>query len=291
VSFRYVGVKFHLIIAIFLALSVPVQAARAVDPAEIQNHQIVQDNAFLTTRDLQRYGNDLGPEFRKKISSLRKNDVWIDLGAGEANALKQYLTAELVVGFELPPLHERARVIALAYHPSGPGRFDAELKRIYGAEVNQVYREVVGDFQKIAIAEISNASVSTSVLGVSSYLKDFTQTTEKALSTLRTGGELWIQTYPENFQLVDADGFDIYDQFGRSHSDVFERQFDSMKGAHLKMVDLKMENPPVIVFERTEGVIKVPQFHVHEFVAGKPPTRKMSLRKPGCLHFLSTLFR
>lgn len=76
------------------------------DPAVITRRDLVENNGYETGRGLQDiyitrgtegsvlpgYFNLLGAEFEQHLRQLREKDCWIDSGAGQAVALRQYLS-------------------------------------------------------------------------------------------------------------------------------------------------------------------------------------------------------
>lgn len=244
------------------------------------NREIVEQNDFNTTRGLAEYGRDLGPEFRARVSSLRAGDVWVDLGAGDSEALIEYLTKDKVAGFDLPPLDQRAKVVALAYVAPKPSRRNRlALEKLVRQRGAGVYRELIGDFREIPLSRFSGASVMTSNMGVLSYVEDFTYTMQKSLEAVNQDGMLFIRTDVENVKFPDETGVFATSETAERTSAKIRKNLGRFSGAQLSRDPLiylsEYSDVPLLElsFRRTGEGVEVPSFRVESLRAGRPPDR------------------
>jgi SAM-dependent methyltransferase len=79
---------------------------------------------FLTSRTLQAYFNELHENFGRNLLALTRDQVWLDVGAGDANAARDYLLTDevktwsqetgLITTWTLPPKETRALVVGIS---------------------------------------------------------------------------------------------------------------------------------------------------------------------------------
>jgi hypothetical protein len=114
-------------------------ARQLVNPAERRS---TQDLAFRTDRSLQAYVTSLHRGFGRTLLSLSSSQVYIDVGAGDANALADYLSEPSFrirvpvrnglfdLGIEeklLPPRRLRAQAIGISYEATAGAQDKVEL--------------------------------------------------------------------------------------------------------------------------------------------------------------------
>ncbi len=147
--------------------------------------QEIQKNKFITNRSLENYSSRLFPSFRQRMSELKPNDLWIDLGGGEGRAAEEYLQSKI------NPL-EAAQVYLITY----VGRRSSILKRKIEIPSFQGKLKVLEGrfFEEIPDQEIPQADMITDFYGVLSYTGDLSLTLRKIFRHLKLHGELYIHS-------------------------------------------------------------------------------------------------
>lgn len=234
----------------------------------------VEKNLFRTDRGLQLYGQNFGEEFRKKISSLGPNDVWVDLGCGDAVALKEYLTAKSVPGFTLPPVDQRAKVVGIAYlKPENRPKLDKKLLEVLKHRGQGVYQTIIGNFTEIPRSVIPKGTVVTSEMGVISYVEDYTYAMQKAFDITQEGGVLIYRTGFENTSFAGSPEMKIEEPSFRETPIPTARNLKDIPGTKPfivteGLIDEYTEARSVRTgFQKTSKEVDFPNFEVKRFEA------------------------
>lgn len=138
--------------------------------------RIVEKNKFVTMRGLFDYRDMLGKEFSSSLESLRSDQLWLDLGAGKANAQVELLKTFKDV--ETAPWN-----VAVAYKLDrwfSPPKFSGKLQIREGA------------FEVQDVTTWKKADLITDVFGVVSYSHDLHTTLQKAFDLMPVNGEFYI---------------------------------------------------------------------------------------------------
>jgi SAM-dependent methyltransferase len=178
-------------------------------------------SGYVTSRTLSDYAGLLTSGFCDALGSLGSSDRWLDVGAGDGQAILDYYAP----GDDAAPvetcarLSGRARAVAMSIEDrrtdawqQQAASFGADrIRYLSGKRLRQYSGEELGKFQII-----------TDVYGGFSYTEDLSQFVDKVLSLLETGGvfytmvqgvhledgkdkpDSWYQT-----ELVDAAGRDV----------------------------------------------------------------------------------
>ncbi len=163
-------------------------------------NQIVQSNKFNTERFLDSYLKSYGQEFAQEVVDMQPSSHWIDLGAGRANAVRDYLF-ETVTSYgryykfrkeirQREP-RQKAKVTALALvepdvlvYKRRPQE-DSYFRFITGHYIESLSpKEIMGEFGK--------ANLITDMYGPFAYSHSPDVVIAKALAMLRVSGSFWI---------------------------------------------------------------------------------------------------
>ena len=248
---------------------------------------------FRTDRGLAQYGLEFGAEFIKKVNSLGPNDVWVDLGAGDAIALKEYLTAKSIPGFNLPPVALRAKVIAVGASPKTNRSLrlwwlNQKLKNVLEKYGVDRFREVNGLFRSIPDSAMNDASLTTSAMGVLSYdqIDEFPEDLARALRLTREGGQLFFMTQDENLNFRHPSGRRFVNGEGQPDRvreyEVIQDYFSQVDGSRIIQKPTLSDRPVFSIgLLRTQGDPHAPPFQEHDFTSSRPPMR--SVLWEGCI--------
>lgn len=266
----------------------PVPGARALE----HNREIIENSVFNINRSLEEYGRILGPAFRLQVSQLRAGDLWVDFGAGNAIALKEYLTAESVPGFVLPPLSQRARVAALGVQAPLPyddavkalvkrgsdtwadldPKLDSRVEQVVQQRGAGAYTEKTGYLHALSDEGIRGIRLATSLHGVFSYDEHLDVDLARVLSLLKpTDGELFMRL-PSSKRLNFRDGMGIPGPPEVAEARARESYFLQVSGARL-MPERGFPEGALVRFRREISAVSVPQLELTSLRESAPPYR------------------
>ena len=158
-------------------------------------------SGYVTGRGLSDYAGLLPSDFCDALSSLGSSDRWLDIGAGDGQAILDYYALEndgepaekCVRSFS------RARAIAMSIEDRRTGKWQQQatifggerIRYLSGKRLRHYSREELGTFQII-----------TDVYGGFSYTEDLSQFLEKVLGLLDIGGVFY--TMVQSVHLEDG---------------------------------------------------------------------------------------
>jgi SAM-dependent methyltransferase len=236
---------------------------------------------YVTNRGLSDYAGFLSPGFCDILGRLGSSDRWLDIGAGDGQAMLDYYAPE----DELAPTQKcggsgaKAHAVAISiedrrteiWKQQAASLGDDRLRYLSGKRLRQYSLEDLGKFQII-----------TDVYGGFSYSEDLSQFVEKVLSLLETGGVFYTllqdvrladgKEKPSTYyltELVDAAGGD-------------EKVCSWLKKTTCAQVTCESKgdwDPPTeqISIRKVCNEVSVPPMKLLKFEAGNPPGRKFQL--------------
>jgi len=178
-------------------------------------------SGYVTGRALSDYAELLPSGFCDALGSLGSSDRWLDVGAGDGQAILDYYAP----GDDAAPVGKcarlagRARAVAMSiedrrtekWQEQVTSRGDDRMRYLFGKRLRHYSREELGKFQII-----------TDVYGGFSYTEDLSQFLEKVLSLLETDGVFYTMVQGVHLEgdknkpttsylteLVDAAGRDV----------------------------------------------------------------------------------
>lgn len=281
-----------MIVLLFEALAVSTSYAADAAPsfrdevskqAEIYNSRKVPEG-YVVGRSLFSYAFTLSPEFRHSLAALDSHDRWLDIGAGEGNAVLDYVSSSYDVILEgAKPGAGKAQVVAMSiedrrtsrWHEAAAALGDKQLAYLFGKRLREYSAEELGRFTLI-----------TDVLGGFSYTRDPSLFMEKTLGALSVNGSFY--TLLQDVQPESGGSRPFYS------GAPFLTEIVAGDGAQVKLCSwLKsitcvevtcafqgQSSPPVEryrVKKVCEGV-SVPQLQPTHFQAGTPPERRFLLK-------------
>lgn len=179
---------------------------------------------YIIDRSLLAYKLSLSSGFDRSLASLGPTDRWLDVGAGQGEAILDYYTQsyDLMSVDERDRHSKKARAVAISIEDRRTPRWH---KTAAALEANQV-RYLHGRYlRQYSLAELGRFQVITDVLGGFSYTEHLSQFMEKVLSSLELGGSFYTilqdvgfengtnrPVYPDTSfatEIVDANGSDV----------------------------------------------------------------------------------
>jgi len=237
-------------------------------------------SGYVTSRALSDYAEILPSGFCDALGSLGSSDRWLDIGAGDGQAILDYYAFEDAAAAEnCARSLTRARAVAMSIEDRRTEKWRQQaaifgsdrLRYLPGKRLRQYSGEELGRFQII-----------TDVYGGFSYTEDLSQFLEKVLSLLQTGGAFYTlvqgvhledgKDKPDSLyqtELVDAAGHD-------------EKVCSWLKKISCVQVSCESksdwESPTeVINVRKICSDIAVPRLKLLTYEAGNPPGRRFEL--------------
>ena len=238
-------------------------------------------SGYVTGRALSDYAGLLPSGFCDALGKLRSSDQWLDIGAGEGQAILDYYAPEdnaAPAGNCARP-RGQARAVAMSIEDRRTDKWqqqaanlgDGHIRYLFGKSLRNYSREELGKFQII-----------TDVYGGFSYTQDLSQFMEKVLSLLEVGGvfytmvqgvhledgkdkpDSWYQT-----ELVDAAGRDV-------KVCPWLKKTTCAKVACESKGD--WDSPTELInVQKVCSDVSVPRMKLLKFEAGNPPGRRFQL--------------
>ena len=156
-----------------------------------QHWKRVKDGKFNTERTLKDYRNSFGDDFTNALRQLQSSDTWIDMGAGHANAITEFLTKRIKRDQEPPA------TIAVGYTFPG-GEF--HLQKLYHHLNATKFQYIEGRQTLKTLAKFPQANIITDVMGIYTYHSNPLEVFKRYVSILKPGGKIFIESY--NFQEI-----------------------------------------------------------------------------------------
>lgn len=170
-----------IVMGLFVGLlgTTPVRSApEETAPALVK--RVVKENQFTVTRGLKDYQDFFGASFRKDLQSLRGSDHWLDGGAGNAYAQKDFLGSR--DGKRILADRPKMTAVSLVYPADEP------LSLAQGR-----FRMLAGRyFEEIPIGELEKADLITDVTGILNYTEQLDWVLERYLNLLQPNGKIYV---------------------------------------------------------------------------------------------------
>lgn len=233
-------------------------------------------SGYVIGRAFAAYASALPPAFDQDITRLGASGRWLDIGAGEGQAILDYQNAG--------PSSGRAQSVAIsiedrrtaAWHETAARLETNKIRYLYGKSLNDYTLEELGKFQVIS-----------DLLGGFSYTRDLSRFMEKTLSFLEVNGSFY--SILQDIHSEDGSNLPFYRDRGESYlTEILNPDGSKMKICawlkHISCVQVSCElktgwRPPVEVYrvQKTCNNVVVPKLTPTRFTAGTPPERRFRL--------------
>jgi len=238
-------------------------------------------SGYVTNRGLSDYADLLPSGFCDALGSLGSSDRWLDIGAGDGQAILDYyapVDAAAPAG-KCSRLGGRARSVAMSIEDRRTDKWqqqaasvgDDRIRYLSGKRLRNYSGEELGKFQII-----------TDVFGGFSYTEDLSQLLEKVLSLLEVGGGFY--TVVQSVRLEDGkDKLDIY----------YQTELVDAAGRDVKVCSWLKQTACVKVgcesksdwdapselinIRKVCSDVSVPRMKLLKYEAGNPPARRFQL--------------
>jgi hypothetical protein len=236
---------------------------------------------YVTSRGLSEYAELLPAGFCDALGRLRSSDQWLDIGAGEGQAILDYYAPEdnaAPAGNCARP-RGQVRAVAMSIEDRRTDKWQQQaaslgtehIRYLSGKRLRQYSREELGQFQII-----------TDVYGGFSYTDDLSGFTDRALSLLDVGGVFFTvvqSVHLENgkdkpstwylTELVDAAGRDVKVCSWLKKTTCVKVGCESKSdwGTPTELINI----------QKVCGDVSVPRMKLLKYEAGNPPGRRFQL--------------
>jgi len=242
---------------------------------------------YVTDRSLLAYQYFLSFEFDRSLANLGPADRWLDIGAGEGQAILDYYTSRYdamhVEGWERRG--KKARAVAMSIEDRRTPRWHETAARL---EANKIQYLSGKRLREYSFEELGHFQLISDVIGGFSYTNNVSQFIEKVLGVLELKGSFYTllldvvpekaanrTSYPDTLFLTEienADGSEV-------------RVCSWLKSIACVEVtcDSKTESDRPIEIYRIQKVCNsfaVPALVPLHFEAGTPPIRRFQLKAP-----------
>ena len=238
-------------------------------------------SGYVTNRGLSDYADLLHSGFCNSLGSLGHSDRWLDIGAGDGQAILDYYATEndAAASDKCAQSYGKARAVAISIEDRRTDKWqqqaarlgDHRLQYLHGKRLRHYSREELGNFQII-----------TDVYGGFSYTEDLSLFLEKTLSLLDVGGVFYTvvqSVHLENgidkpnvayqTELFDAAGGDV-------------KVCSWLKKASCVKVACESKSDwdtptELINIRKVCSDVTVPRMKLLKYEAGNPPSRRFQL--------------
>ena len=236
---------------------------------------------YTTDRGLSRYTELLPSGFCDALGRLGSSDRWLDVGAGQGEAILDYYLPEDAAAEKCRGSGARARAVAISiedrrtedWKQQAAGLGDDRIRYLFGKRLRQYSPEELGKFQII-----------TDVYGGFTYTEDLSLFVDKVLSLLEVGGSFY--TLATGVRLEDGKDklgslylTELEDAFGRPLKVCsWLKKISCVQVTCDSKSDLKRPTQ-LIKIQKVCSDTSVPRMKLVEFEAGYPPGRCFQLEQ------------
>lgn len=189
-----VALSTTLVLASFAAVAADVAPSKDEIQLEVIRQQDIYrsrgpatPSGYTIDRALVTYARGLNRGFLRELASLRSNDRWLDIGAGEARAVVEYCTSPghaMPDGFE-PRSGSRAQALAMSIEDRRTKTWYDAAADLPEGQMRYVFGKPMGEY---AAGELGEFQLITDVMGGFSYTPRLSTFMEKALAALSVNG-------------------------------------------------------------------------------------------------------
>jgi pimeloyl-ACP methyl ester carboxylesterase len=241
---------------------------------------------YVVGRSLLSYAFTLAPGFRQSLGRLGASDRWLDIGAGEGNAVLDYRSSnyEVLLRSAGSTGGGKAAAVALSIEDRRTARWHETAARVGEKQLRYVFGRRLREYSP---AELGQFQLITDVLGAFSYTRFASVFMEKALGLLTVDGSF--------YTLLQ----DVQFENGRNQpafaGSAFLTELVKSDGSELKVcswlksiacVEVTCEarpqtTPPSEVYHLRKVCdgVRVPPLTLAQFQAGTPPERRFQLQE------------
>lgn len=286
------------IIALFVLLALWSEASLAADSSSLKiedelskQNQILRSQGdkrpegYVIDRSLQAYIEALPPEFGRDLANLKAKDRWLDIGAGEGQAVLDYYNRTDLFGNDKTGAQKgaKAQSVAISIEDRRQPLWHQTAARLAPNQIQYYFNKLMRNY---SLSELGKFQVITDVLGGFSYTDELSLFMEKVLELLDVKGSFYgiLQDvksdrgtnppfYPNSSYLTEI----------ANHDGSEVKVCSWLKSMSCVEVTCELRSnwkPPVEIYRvhKTCDGVKVPGLSKTSFGAGTPPERKFRLK-------------
>jgi hypothetical protein len=235
---------------------------------------------YVTNRRLSDYAALLPTGFCDALGSLHSSDQWLDVGAGDGQAILDYYAPadEAVSAEKCAQLAGRARAVALSIEDRRTDKWQQQTASLGGDRLRYLFGKRLREYSS---EELGKFKIITDVYGGFSYTENLSEFVEKVLSLVETGGVFYTllqsvllengKDKPNIYyqtELVDTAGRDV-------------KVCSWLKKTSCVQVDCESKTDwtptEVINVRKVCSAVSVPRVKLLKFEAGNPPARRFQV--------------
>jgi hypothetical protein len=147
-------------------------------------------SGYVVDRSLISYSTSLPAGFDRELSSLGPQDRWLDIGAGEGNAVLDYYTSryDLMHPEAREQLSKKARAVAISIEDRRTPRWNEIASRLEPEQIRYLSGKRLREYSP---DELGRFRLITDHLGGFSYARDLSLFMENVLSLLELNGNFY----------------------------------------------------------------------------------------------------
>lgn len=237
---------------------------------------------YVVNRTLSAYASALPPDFDRTLESLRATDRWLDIGAGEGQAILDYY--DTAHGTQPSDYRHKAQAVAVSIEDRRTASWHQAATRLDTGKIRYFYGKSLSDY---TIDELGKFQVITDLLGGFSYTRNLSRFMEKTLGFLQVNGSF--------YSILQ----DVHSEEGSNQPHYagapYLTEIVNTDGSKTKIcawlksiscVQVTCElnprwTPPVEVYrvQKVCDSVSVPPLSPVHFAAGTPPERRFALTR------------
>jgi len=218
---------------------------------EARAARVIEDASFVTRRGFGAYDGLLGGDFTRSVRTLGPEDSWIDMGAGDARAMRDVFSKSL----DRPP----PRMSALGHAPPRDPSF-AAFAETAGDRFTPLYGRMLEDYP---IAELGTHELVSDLYGPFSYAPHMDEVLETYGRIAKVDGDVYVLASWHFNRIVDDLGHGVsLDEWARS-----------IEGLELVSREAHAGSVYALHFRRVAGEVHVPRLELRKLDWGQPPDR------------------
>jgi hypothetical protein len=237
-------------------------------------------SGYVTNRGLSDYASLLPSGFCDMLSRLGNSDRWLDIGAGDGQAVLDYYASEPNAAAEkCGRFGTRARAVAMSIEDRRTKKWQLQAAILGGGRIQYVSGKRLRDY---SVEELGKFQLVTDVYGGFSYTEDLSQFIDKVLSLLEVGGAFY--TLVQNVRLENGK---------EKPSSSFQTELVDSAGRDIKVCSWLKQTPCVnvgceskndwdmptelVTIRKICSDVSVRPMKLLKYEAGNPPGRRFQL--------------
>jgi len=243
-------------------------------------YQSPGERSYTTDRGLSKYAELLPSGFCDALGRLGDSDRWLDVGAGEGQAILDYTSDEAAAPAEkCRRSGPRARAVAISIEDRRTDDWKQQAARLGDDRIRYLFGRRLGQY---SLEELGQFQIITDVYGGFTYTDNLSRFVDKVLRLLQVGGSFY--TLATGVRLEDGK-----DKLGTSYLTELEDAFGRgvkvcswLKKISCVQVTCESKSDfsspiQLIKIRKVCGDTSVPRTKLVEFEAGYPPGRCFQL--------------